>query len=292
MKGMDVMNREWEYYNHALVPTTAPHRTPDTSWMRSPKEWKKRSGGKYPLFARWITDFDCQEETKWWYCIKDDRFDLASLKYKRRRVVNQGLQWVEVKLILPCVYAEEMAEINLAARQGYGENLDLKSEKEVLMQEFSFFTDHSKLGNKEFTGAFLKETGRMIGYGIYEIFDDWVDQSVIKTHPDYLKYNVNAALAYFAVERYMGDAFSVRYISNGSKNISHETNYHEYLIKYFGFRKAYCRLHIRYRFPAGLIVKALYPFRSRISRKSDKKLIRNIASILYMEEIHRTFHKR
>lgn len=195
-------------------------------------------------------------------------------------------------MILPWEYAEEMAEINLAARQGYGEILNFKSEKEALIQEFSSVTDHTKLGNKEFTGAFLKETGQMIGYGIYEIFDDWIDQSVIKTHPDYLKYNVNAALAYFAVERYMGDAFSVRYISNGSKNISHETNYHEYLMKYFGFRKAYCRLHIRYRFPVGLIVKVLYPFRGRISRKSDKKLIRNIASILYMEEIHRTFHER
>lgn len=286
------MNREWEYYNHALVPATAPHRPPDTSWMKYSKEWGKRSDGRYPLLARWVTDFDCQEETEWWYCIKDDPLDLSSLKYKRRRVINQGLEWVKVKLILPCEYAQEMAEINLAARLGYGEELDAVSEREVLIKEFASLSDHTKLKNKEFTGAFLKETGQMIGYGIYEIFDDWVDQSVIKTHPDYLKYNVNAALAYFAVERYMGDDFSVRYISNGSKNISHETNYHEYLMKYFGFRKAYCRLHIRYRFPVGLVVKILYPFRSRISRKSDKKLVRNIASILYMEEIHRTFQER
>ena len=28
------MNNKWEYYNHALVPTTAPHVEPDVSWIR------------------------------------------------------------------------------------------------------------------------------------------------------------------------------------------------------------------------------------------------------------------
>ncbi len=28
------MNNEWEYYNHALVPTLPPHMDPDTSWMK------------------------------------------------------------------------------------------------------------------------------------------------------------------------------------------------------------------------------------------------------------------
>lgn len=53
----------------------------------------------------------------------------------------------------------------------------------------------------------------------------------------------------------------VKYISNGSKNISHKTNYHEYFIRYFCFRKAV-----------------------RI------KLFRDVAFILYMEEIYRIFH--
>ena len=84
-------------------------------------------------------------------------------------------------------------------------------------------------------------------YGIYEVHEDWVLQSVIKTNPDYLKCNTNAALVAFALERYFGDGFSIKYLTNGTKNVLHETNYHEYLMKYFGFRKAYCRLHIKYR---------------------------------------------
>ena len=34
------MNNEWEYYNHALVPTTAPHVEPDVSWIRNKKSGK------------------------------------------------------------------------------------------------------------------------------------------------------------------------------------------------------------------------------------------------------------
>lgn len=283
------MEKEWEYYNHALIPTTAPHVVPDTSWMKDGKRWKELADGKYPLFARWITDFDCKEETGWWYCIKDDPLDISHLKYKRRRTINQGLQWVEVKLIQPSEHAQEMAGICLAARAGYGEHPDWEAERRELIEEFRSIDTPEKLGNREYTGAFLRETGQMIGYGIYEIYEDWVSQSVIKTNPDFLKYNVNAALAYFAAERYMGENFSIKYISNGSKNISHETNYHEYLMKYFGFRKAYCRLHIRYRFPVGLAVRLLYPFRNRIYKMDRNPMVRNAASVLKMEEINRTF---
>ena len=38
------MNNEWEYYNHALVPTTAPHVEPDVSWIRNKKVWKEFAG--------------------------------------------------------------------------------------------------------------------------------------------------------------------------------------------------------------------------------------------------------
>ena len=35
------MNNEWEYYNHALVPTLPPHIDPDTSWMKDSAKWKE-----------------------------------------------------------------------------------------------------------------------------------------------------------------------------------------------------------------------------------------------------------
>ena len=78
------MNNEWEYYNHALVPTTAPHMEPDVSWIRNKKVWKEFAGGKYPLLVRWVTDFDCGQETEWWHCIKDEPFDIANIPAKKK----------------------------------------------------------------------------------------------------------------------------------------------------------------------------------------------------------------
>ena len=97
---------------------------------------------------------------------------------------------------------------------------------------------------------------------------------MIKTDPDYLKCNTNAALVAFALGRYFGDGFSIKYLTNGTKNVLHETNYHEYLMKYFGFRKAYCRLHIKYRGWVGAVVAVLLPEEKGVPNKNMRPLIR------------------
>ncbi len=59
------------------------------------------------------------------------------------------------------------------------------------------------------------------------------------------------------------------YINDGARSIRHETAFQDYLEKYFGFRKAYCKLHIAYRFPVNIAVKLLYPFRKKIKKAVD-----------------------
>lgn len=280
------MNNEWEYYNHALVPTLPPHMDPDTSWMKDSAKWKEYAGGKMPLFARWVSDFDCPEETEWWYCIKEESFDISKLNSKKRYMVNKGLKNSEIRLIRPEEYAEQMAEVNCNARVHYGEKFDYEQEKEALRAEFA---EGPYADNVEYVGAFYKENGKLIGYGIYEIHEEWVLQSVIKTDPEYLKCNVNAALAVFATQRYLGEGFTAKYLTSGAKNILHETNYHEYLMEYFGFRKAYCHLHIKYRGWVGAVVAVLYPFRKLFYKMKGRGPIRMVRAVLKMEEIHRTF---
>lgn len=280
------MEKEWEYYNHALVPTLPPHIDPDTSWMKDRKKWKEYAGGKYPLFARWVTDFDCSKETEWWHCIKDTPFDISVIPAKKRYEINKGRKNSEVRLIQPEKYAKQLAEVNCKARRHYGDSFDYEEEKAYLTEEF---LKGPYMPEAEYVGVFFRETGELIGYGIYEVYEDWVLQSVIKTDPDYLKYSVNAALVAFALERYMNHSPAIRYLTNGTRNVLHETNYHEYLMKYFGFRKAYCQLHIRYRKWTGAVVTVLYPFRSLIYKVKGHGLMRMVGSVLKMEEIHRTF---
>jgi len=280
------MQKEWEYYNHALVPTTAPHIVPDTSWIKDKKKWRELAGGRYPLFARWVTDFDCQQETQWWCLIKDTPFDLMSLKSNRRSLITRGLKRVDVKVIVPAEYASQMANILIKSWKSYDSSYQEENDRERLTQEFAGLTKDN-LGNSEYLGAFLKDTNTMIGYSIYYLFDDWIEYSTVKTDPEYLNTQVNAALVYFGLQRYMKP--EIRYILGGFRTMIHDSNYQDYLLKNFGFRKAYCRLHIQYRPWMKAVVSLLYPFRNQLQKFSKNKLVYQIICTLKQEEIYRTF---
>lgn len=67
------------------------------------------------------------------------------------------------------------------------------------------------------------------------------------------------------------------YINDGARSISHETNFQDYLEKYFGFRKAYCKLHVAYNRRIKLVVKVLFPFRKYYT--NSMKLVLSIKLI-------------
>ena len=219
------MNNEWEYYNHALVPTLPPHIDPDISWMKDSDRWKEYAGGKMPLFARWVSNFDCTEETEWWCIIKDTPFDIMSLKSNRRSLITRGLKRVDVKVIIPADYAEQMSNILVKEWKYYDDSYEEGNDRQKLTDDFKKLT-MKNLGNAEYLGAFLKDTDTMIGYASYNLFDDWIEYSVVKTDPEYLNTQVNAALAYFGVERYMRPG--IKYIHGGWRTVIHESNYQEY----------------------------------------------------------------
>lgn len=279
------MNNEWEYYNHALVPTLPPHIDPDISWMKDSDRWKEYAGGKMPLFARWVSNFDCTEDTEWWCIIKDTPFDIMSLKSNRRSLITRGLKRVDVKVIIPADYAEQMSNILVKEWKYYDDSYEEGNDRQKLTDDFKKLT-MKNLGNAEYLGAFLKDTDTMIGYAIYNLFDDWIEYSVVKTDPEYLNTQVNAALAYFGVERYMRPG--IKYIHGGWRTVIHESNYQEYLMKNFGFRKAYCKLHIQYRPLMQIAVNVLYPLRGMI-KKVKNKWIYTVWCVLQQEEIRRTF---
>ena len=279
------MNNEWEYYNHALVPTLPPHIDPDISWMKDSDRWKEYAGGKMPLFARWVSNFDCTEETEWWCIIKDTPFDIMSLKSNRRSLITRGLKRVDVKVIIPADYAEQMSNILVKEWKYYDDSYEEGNDRQKLTDDFKKLT-MKNLGNAEYLGAFLKDTDTMIGYASYNLFDDWIEYSVVKTDPEYLNTQVNAALAYFGVERYMRPG--IKYIHGGWRTVIHESNYQEYLMKNFGFRKAYCKLHIQYRPLMQIAVNVLYPLRGMI-KKVKNKWIYTVWCALQQEEIRRTF---
>lgn len=103
----------WKYYNHALISALSPKEIPDESVLSDRKIWKSLGGNA--MLARWTTNFDCQEKTEWWYCIKDDKFDITSLKSKVRYCVNRGVKNFDVKIIDPLKYKNEIFNVQIRA---------------------------------------------------------------------------------------------------------------------------------------------------------------------------------
>ncbi len=275
-----MLSQKWKYYNHAIIPTSTPHEIVDTTLVERGDIWKLY--GKKALFVRWTSNFDCGFETGWWYCIKDTDFDINALKSKRRYEITSGLKFCYAEKINPEKYTEDIFRCYKLANEEY-KNTGKVIDKKVFLNNL---IEDSKNRNKEYWGVFLKETKEMVGYAYNNVFGQYVDFTTIKFIPQYLHYKSSAVLVYAMLMEYRNKQ-KKRYINDGERSISHKTNFQEYLIKYFGFRKAYCMLHIKYRMIIKIVVYILYPFR-RILLKMDKyHLFHYINAVLQMEEIVR-----
>lgn len=269
----------WKYYNHAAIPTTSPHQDVEMTPIINGTIWK--IGGGAPILARWTSDFDCNEETAWWYVIKDEPFEIESLKAKRRYEINKGKKNFTVKEIDPIDYPDELYQITVAAYNQWPEKYRPHVEEKDFKKGIDGWSSSVVLG------AFNMAKNELCGYAILNEKEGYVEFGVLRVNPEAERLAINAAIVAGILERYKERLGSGFYISDGSRSIRHETAFQDYLEKYFGFRKAYCKLHIKYCFPVGVAVKILYPFRKRINTESSVGSL--ISGVLRMEEISRNF---
>ena len=273
-----MQRKTWKYYNHAMIPTTPPHMRADEEVLNDKSFWKKY---KKVLFVRWTTDFDCKEKTNWWYVIKDSAFDISSIKSKRRYEINKGIRYFDVVKVNPKDFKRELYEITCEAYQSWSERDRPKISYEEYIKSINDWDD------KIVYGAFHKEEKKICGYALLTMEKEYLDFNVLRVIPAYEKCAINAAIVNKIVLDNNDFMTNGGYICDGSRSINHETAFQEYLEKYFGFRKAYCRLHIEYNPMIKWFVKMVYPIRGLLKRMDDISVVHKINSVLKMEEICR-----
>lgn len=266
----------WKYYKHAVIPAGAPHETVDVEPIQTGKIWQE-----YPnaLLARWATEFDCGQETNWWYVIKDTPFDISALKAKRRYEIRKGIKHFKVHQISPKDYAQELFNVQCAAYSAWPEKYRPTADYH------SFIKSLSGWEKNQIYAAFDRDDGMLCGYARCTKFNEsFIDFNVLLTIPEYERYGVNAAIVFGILE---DNAFFLEqggYICDGSRNINHETKFQNYLEKYFGFRKAYCRLNICLKPGFGAIIKCLYPFRGVFRKLDMVGPVHKLNALLTMKE--------
>lgn len=273
--------KNWKYYNHAAIPTTAPNEEPDMVPINDGSIYINLEGGT-PLLARWTTEFDCGYETNWWYVIKDTPFDISELKAKRRYEINKGIKNFDVKEIDPDIYADELCNVQIAAYSAYPEKYRPSVNREKFISTVHHWDSHVCIG------AFDRESGMLCGYSLLsQESETYVDFKVMRTNPECEKNGVNAALVEGILRYFNSFLTHGGYICDGARSINHETAFQDYLEKYFGFRKAYCKLHITYNPRLKWVVRLMYPIRSFLLKIDGIGVFHSINSVLKMEEICR-----
>ena len=235
---------------------------------------------KAEILARWTTDFDCGYETNWWYVIKDTPFNISELKAKRRYEINKGIKNFEVKKIDPCEFKEELYCVQVAAFSAYPEKYRPTVDKDVFIKGIDNWKEHTVFG------AFFRESNELCGYALLSRNGEkWVGFNVQKTNPEYEKYALNAALVEKVLSHYQDFLTNCGVICDGARSINHETAFQDYLEKYFGFRKAYCKLHVAYNPRVKWLIKLLYPFRKILIKLDGIGAIHQVNAVLRMEGI-------
>lgn len=265
----------WTLYHGAIIPAS-----PAPSYIDiTPEEARlllKESGALFIRYAGTPCDF----ETEWWHIVCD-HYKPEGMTAKTRQNVKRGNRECIVRQVDAEWIATHGYECYAAAFERYS------AQKPVSEVEFHESIIATNDGPFAYWGVFYKE--HLAGYCQCIVDEPNVITNVTKYHPAYLKHRSAYALVNGLIQTYV--ATKGLFLSNGSRSISHNTNYQEVLIN-LGFQKKYCHLNIIYNPWLKIGVDTLYPVRSLISMMPDRNIVHKIRAILYQEEIRRSCHAR
>lgn len=265
----------WRKYNGALIPQQPPHLEIEVEKQEVFREIEKEDA----YFARWTTEFDCNEETNFWYVICDQPLELHDYSINTRSKITRGLKNCEVRRIDKKELIENGYDTYKQAFKRYNTFQKLNTEKQ--------FKDNILLleSNWDLWGVYFNN--QLVGYSQNRLVDQSCDYSMIKFHPDFLKYYSSYAL-FYSMNRYYLNELKYKYVNDGSRSISHDTDIQGFLIRKFKFRKAFCHLHLIYSRKILILLFLLYPIRN-ILLKFDYSFFIKINTLLRQEAIRRVY---
>ena len=272
----------WRYYNHAIVPTTLPHEEINKAPLEDGSIWEIQ---KKAILVRWTSDFDCAEETDWWYVLREGPYNIEDFSTHHKKHIRQAMKKCTVRRIDPVEMAEEICRVHVEAisrYQNYDKNIDTEA-----------FTASLKRVEEgvDWWGAFLAESDTMAGYMKIRRKGDTADLVVSKFSSLHLNARVSDALYHTILDYYLNEE-KMRYVNSGEKSISHITNTQDYKVSEFHYRQVYCKLNVMYNPKYKWMIKMMYPLRGFLKLFKKVSLVDNILSVLKMEEIVRRQEKK
>lgn len=235
------------------------------------KEESKQLLKKGGLMVRNIYDFDCKEETPFWFVIKDKTEDISELSYSSRRNIRRSLRFYDIRKISLEEFSEIAFPIITSAQKSYKVKCHIINKKEFdeMIKRYEIEAD------KEFWVAERKDNKEIVAISINRIKSDSCEYDDMKCKPEALKDNTFPYYGLiYTMNRYYLEEKRKKYVSDGSRSVSGHSNIQEVLMHKFKFRKAYCKLHIFYKWWFFVVIKVLFPFRNIVISSKIKAVLR------------------
>lgn len=272
-------NNFWRKYNGIIIPWAPPH----ISFNLTKSQVIYDISTNNALLARWTTNFDSKLELPFWYIINDKVIKFKDYSRNTKSKIKRGLKKLNVKIINKDDLLEHGYSVYMKAIKRYSVVLNKKS-------YFDFKDEIESLDSSwQIWGVYCNSNNQLVAYSLNRNSNDYCDYSMIKFDPLFLK-DYSSYVLYYSMNKYYLGEKKVKYVSNGTRSISHQTNIHEFLIEKFKFRKAFCKIELIYSKKINFLVNFLYPFRIIFSF-IPANFFRKIYIILFQEEIKRHCRK-
>lgn len=251
-------------YRHALIWEGAIHNEPQLS----EKEVLELLNGSKAWMLRNLYDFDCKEETNFWYIIKD-RYSEDEYSKKVRKYIQKANAKFEIRIISRERMLSQGFDVYDKAHDHYKVDDGFRLSRAGFVSEIDSMAD----GRFEFWGCIDKETDILQAYSICDVHDGMCWFKYSRANPEFLpKYYPMYGLYDARHKHYLIDQ-GLKYVMTSARSITQHSEIQPFLIEKFGFRKAYCRLRIYYKPWLNVLIKCAYPFRESIPIRSIKNLL-------------------
>lgn len=231
------------------------------------------SSGGY--LVRNVYGFDGGEETSFYFVIKDKFGGMEELSAKKRNQVRKSFKMCDIMKVSREEMLTQGYEVHAIAAGSYKVKAVVPSQEEFRRR---FSDENAK--NHDYWAAYDKQTKKMIAFSINFVHDDICDYETMKAIPSFQKSHYPYYGLLYEMNRYYLEEKGLKFVNDGARSITNHSNVQPFLIETFNFRKAYCRLNIKYKWWFGIIVSILYPFRRFIQ-------IAKVQAILNMEAMAR-----
>lgn len=261
------MQYRYRLYKSAWIFESDPHLEIQLSLQETNKLFSK--GG---MMVRNTYNFDCKEETLFWYVIKDTFGGMEELSPKMRNQVKKCFKTMRVEKVTADYLLQNGYEVFVAATENY-------KVKAVPPTQIQFEDRIRNAEENEYWACIDLETEKMVAFCMNKVTTESCEYRTMKAIPVFQKKYAYYGLIY-EMNRYYLEERVLKYVNDGARSLTNHSNMQPFLINKFNFRKAYCYIEIKYKWWLGFIIKCLYPFRKIIT-------VRKIRAVLDMEAMAR-----